>query len=445
MVISSVCLIGFLSLFMLGNGLTFLFAATLSLITLVPMIAGVLALDRVEPEPKSLLLTTFLWGAGVAIALSLIFEELGFVLLAPSFGGSEDFLLAVILAPIVEEIMKALVLFGLLFFRRREINGITDGIVYAAVSALGFAAAENIEYYIFAAGDGAGSMIALFVVRGVISPFCHPVFTSMTGVAIALSIGKRGPSSFLLPLGGLLAAIFLHALWNGSTLFGLGGLGLAFLVTVGVLIGLLVAIRKDRIKCVERIVVCLAQYQPTGLVTPGDLTMLSSLPLRKQARVWAKEMRGKPGMEAMRDYQQACTELSMLHDSAYLGLVSTLEFEKDRLDLLTVMEMTREGFLGPKHLAVEIAPPITQGFIQDPPPRQIEYVDPEPTYTPPLPPTWNTIPFPGSQADSQWGSPTPPPSQAFGVTPPEPESNPSGPSPILTVRAWSATADPPAP
>ena len=60
---------------------------------------------------------------------------------------------------------------------------------------IGFAFTENILYlagaYMGGTGDsagGLGSATGLFVVRGVFSPFAHPLFTSFTGIGV----GDRG-------------------------------------------------------------------------------------------------------------------------------------------------------------------------------------------------------------------------------------------------------------
>ena len=101
--------------------------------------------------------------------------------------GSGDVLGAVAVAPIVEEAVKGVFLVGLLVFRRREFDGIVDGIVYAGLVAAGFAFTENILYLGRAfAEDGpvgqAGGVFAVLVLRGVLSPFAHPLFTAMTGI-----------------------------------------------------------------------------------------------------------------------------------------------------------------------------------------------------------------------------------------------------------------------
>src|SRR5215470_14442309 len=51
-------------------------------------------------------------------------------------------------APLVEESLKGAVLFWLLWRRRQEFDGPTDGIMYAAMVGLGFAMMENVGYYI---------------------------------------------------------------------------------------------------------------------------------------------------------------------------------------------------------------------------------------------------------------------------------------------------------
>ena len=90
--------------------------------------------------------------------------------------------------------MKGLVLFGLLWRRRDEIDGPTDGVIYAAMVGLGFAMVENVGYYINAIVTPERGGIALlgytFVLRGVLSPLLHPIFTSMTGLGVAYAASR---------------------------------------------------------------------------------------------------------------------------------------------------------------------------------------------------------------------------------------------------------------
>ena len=104
----------------------------------VPMLTFLLVmwyLDRHDREPLWLFLLTFLWGACGAVSFALIGNEsligvLGFVAgpeRADTFG-------AMIVAPLVEEPMKALVLFAVMF--SRHFDNATDGFVYGAAAGL---------------------------------------------------------------------------------------------------------------------------------------------------------------------------------------------------------------------------------------------------------------------------------------------------------------------
>ena len=122
-----------------------------------------------------------MWGAGVAVLGALLLNTAGYELLTkPVFGERGELVTASVGAPLVEESLKGAVLFGFLWFRRHELDGLTDGIIYAGMVALGFAMMENIGYYMRAINQH--NLEAVFIMRGVISPFGHPLFTSMTGL-----------------------------------------------------------------------------------------------------------------------------------------------------------------------------------------------------------------------------------------------------------------------
>ncbi|MFD2351605.1 PrsW family glutamic-type intramembrane protease [Nonomuraea ferruginea] len=91
--------------------------------------------------------------------------------------------------------MKGLVLLGMLRFRRFELDGLTDGIIYASMVGLGFAMSENVSYYLAALNSEAGGvgLAVTVVLRGILSPFAHPLFTSMIGVAVAFAAQRHGP------------------------------------------------------------------------------------------------------------------------------------------------------------------------------------------------------------------------------------------------------------
>ncbi len=214
----------------------------------VPLVAALLLrLDRFEPEPTRLLVRTFLWGAGVAILVAGIINTT----VALTAG---DAVATVVSAPVVEEIAKAAALLLVIRIRPGFLHGVHDGMIYAAWVALGFATVENIGYYAEAfAEEGAGGLAALFVLRGIMTPFAHPVFTAMTGIALGYAISRPFGRlvKVLIVSAGLLAAIGLHALWNVSTLFGIEVTGALYLLVYLPLLGvalvlLIVSARRER-------------------------------------------------------------------------------------------------------------------------------------------------------------------------------------------------------
>ncbi|MFK7990156.1 MAG: PrsW family intramembrane metalloprotease [Sandaracinaceae bacterium] len=179
-------------------------------------------LDRYDPEPAYALIMSLLWGGVAACGISaLINSGVGLVL--------GDVVGTVISAPVVEEATKGVMVLGLLVFLRREFDGVVDGIIYATFCAIGFAAVENVIYYMRAGLDPAGGALAVtFFLRGVLAPWGHPLYTSMTGIGLGIARETHRPwLRFVAPVAGYSAAVLLHAIWNGSAVvlgaFGGGG------------------------------------------------------------------------------------------------------------------------------------------------------------------------------------------------------------------------------
>src|SRR5205085_1871197 len=215
-------LLGLLTLLLIGLGtglVPLLIGFVLATLPVPIYVSLALWIDRFEPEPPWMLATAFFWGALVAIFIACGMNTLGGIIVALVAGDQAgEFFATVVSAPFVEETSKALILFGLFWWKRDEFDGVIDGIVYAAMVGLGFAMTENIQYYGGAALKGgiAGSL-GTFILRGMMAPFSHPLFTSMTGIGLGLAsqTNKRG-IRLLAPLVGLFVAMSLHGLWNLS-------------------------------------------------------------------------------------------------------------------------------------------------------------------------------------------------------------------------------------
>lgn len=341
LVISSVlAVIVLVAMLLKGGPLGFGLSMLLAVAPLPLLLAAVLSLDRLEPEPRLHLSFAFAWGAGVAIVLGVVLTIAGQAMFARA-GYSTQTVNEVgtaYLAPVIEEALKGSALL-LLLIRRREIDGLTDGIVYGSMAGLGFAAVENVGYYLSAfTEDGVGGAVQLFVIRGLIDPLGHPVYTAMTGLGVAYALTRRSPARFVaIPLG-YFGAVLLHGLWNGAALLrSIGWLGAAYLVIMGALVGLVLVTVRERRQLMAKMGGYLPAYQATGHVTPPDITMLSTLSGRRAARKWAK---GVGLGRAMDDYQQAATELTMLHLRAERkGADQAFAAERDAL--LDIMAQAR--------------------------------------------------------------------------------------------------------
>ncbi len=323
----------------------FLIALPLALLPVPLLIALVLLLDRLEPEPRGNLALCFAWGAGIAALLATVINTAGLLFITqPELGTTNgQFVSATFGAPVVEETLKGSVLFWLLWRRRQEFDGPTDGIVYAAMAGLGFAMIENVGYYLDALVrpevGGARLLGYTFVFRGLLAPFAHPVFTAMTGIGVAYAATHRRRGWAV--VAGLLAAITLHGLWNGLTRYGLRGMAAAYLLVMSALIVLVVVVFADR----RRIVALIWRYLPghtaAGAVTEADLRMLSTLRGRREARLWARRTGGQPAARAMAGYQLAATELALVHQRAERGVIGPDRFDERCRSLLALMTSAR--------------------------------------------------------------------------------------------------------
>ncbi len=160
-------------------------------------------LDRLEPEPASARIHALLWGAVVATTVALAANSVaGFV------GG--PVLAAVVSAPFFEEIGKGLAI--VIALRRRQVDSVSDGLVYAGWAGLGFAVVENVGYLASTPNDAA--LVGVLVSRTVLTPFAHPLMTAWTGLAIGLTVRKGRP--LRTAWWGLAMAMLTHAVWNGA-------------------------------------------------------------------------------------------------------------------------------------------------------------------------------------------------------------------------------------
>jgi len=187
-------------------------------------------LDRYEKEPLLLLGGVFIWGAVIAAGSAFIINTtlgLGiFVITNSSF--ASDFATGSLVAPLVEETLKGLAVLAVFLVFRREFDSVLDGIIYAGVAALGFAATEN-TYYIYTYGfqeSGWSGLLSLSFIRVILVGWQHPFYTAFFGIGLATArLNRNWFVKIIAPLLGLSVGMFAHAFHNTMAVFLPGGWG----------------------------------------------------------------------------------------------------------------------------------------------------------------------------------------------------------------------------
>ena len=290
-----------------------LLVATIPLFIVVPTF---LWLDRYEAERTRYLVMAFLWGALVATIIAATINTGAIVVLKAAATGDDALATtAVFVAPFVEEGAKGAFALIAWWFIRDEFDGVVDGMVYAGITAAGFAFTENIQYLAQAWTDGGGqALTATFVGRGIMSPFAHPIFTVMTGIGVGVAATSR---SWLARIGapvlGYGIAVLAHGLWNLAAVSGAQGLGPVYLlVEVPIFcawVGLIVGARSREGRLIG---IFLRPYADAGWLSPAEVAMLSSMTRRRAARRWARANGGRSALRSMEAFQDTASELALL-------------------------------------------------------------------------------------------------------------------------------------
>jgi RsiW-degrading membrane proteinase PrsW (M82 family) len=282
-------------------------SSVIALVTAVFYLSIFLWLDRFDPEPPLTLGIAFAWGATVAVFFSGVINDLSGTALG-------DHLAGIVFAPIIEEAWKGIGVILVAIFFRKDFDSIVDGIVYAGVVALGFAAVENIDYYGRSLAEGGvGSLAGTFFVRGVMAPFSHVLFTCMTGIGCGITReAHRLDLKIAAPIIGYLGAMLLHGVWNALASLDGGTFYTAYLVfEMPLFIGLICLIaylvrREGRI-----LKETLAPEVERGLITPQQLEITISV-FRRTG--WVASAFGQaPLFNRRRQFLRAVAKLGLCH------------------------------------------------------------------------------------------------------------------------------------
>ncbi|MFM9449107.1 PrsW family intramembrane metalloprotease [Streptomyces acidiscabies] len=309
-------------------------------------------LDRVDPAPWRNTVFAFAWGACAATLIAIVANTFTTQWIANTTADPDgaDTLGATLIAPIVEESAKAAAVLLVFLFSRRQFTGLVDGVVIAGTAAAGFAFTENILYLGSAygtdriAGDNVSVTAATFFVRVIMSPFAHPLFTVFTGIGFglsALTVGARRVRRVLFPLTGLVLAMGMHSLWNGSAHFGPLGFfvvyGVFMVPVFGLLTWLVIWTRQRELRYLREE---LPPYVAAGWLSPAEPFALASMKARRVARDYATHYLGKPAAKTLAEYESTALALAQLRRRGRLGHAPT-DFVAREHHLLTALWTTR--------------------------------------------------------------------------------------------------------
>jgi RsiW-degrading membrane proteinase PrsW (M82 family) len=343
-------LLGLILLLLIGveTGPVALLIGMISATVPVPLyLVLVLWIDRYEAEPAWMLATAFFWGALVAVFFAFLINTVSGVAVAlatHSMSAGHTFG-AVISAPIVEETAKAVILFIFFWWKKDEFDGVIDGIVYAAMAGLGFAMTENIQYYGKAVMQhGAAGLTFVLFLRGAMAPFSHPMFTSLTGIGLGLARQTRNTAvKWIAPPLGLMAAISMHSIWNGSgVIFGGGAFILTYILIMIpaffiILVVIILALRREG----QIVREYLTPDYRAGLLTEQEYRQLGSVTGRMGASFNALSRGGVGHWRAARQLNQTASELAFHRNRVARGISAADAREREEVYRLALEDLLR--------------------------------------------------------------------------------------------------------
>jgi len=207
---------------------------TVILVALVPSVLYILWIRNTEickREPLFLVFLVLFFGLTAAFGIAFVIENsLVYLLFENSSllnrflwgvnGPNPEiylFILAVIIAPVVEEFVKA----SGVFLVYRRLAELEDGMIYGAASGLGFAAAENVIYFGDALLAGFEVFLVTAILRTLTSTVLHASSTAISGYGIGKAklfrqIGRRSRW-----LQYVILAVVVHGLFNFFAILGM--------------------------------------------------------------------------------------------------------------------------------------------------------------------------------------------------------------------------------
>jgi len=162
---------------------------------------------------------------------------------------------------------------------------------------------------------GTAALTGTFLLRCLMSPFAHPLFTACTGLGVGIAVSTRKRwLRVAAPVVGYLWAVTMHGLWNSSTLYGPKGFFGVYVVLMLPAFVLLASLATWARSNERRMLInALNDAAARGLIPGDDIGWVVELRGRRESRRYARQYGGPAAERAMRDYQQAAIEIGYLH------------------------------------------------------------------------------------------------------------------------------------
>lgn len=177
-----------------------------ALLPIVIVVVLIYYLDKHDKEPRGLLFKHFILGAVVSIIITtIIYVAFDYVMPLPdNFSVLQQFIKAFIVVALTEEFSKYVIV-RYVGQPHKEFNEPYDGIAYAVMVSMGFAATENILYVL----DGG---MGTAVVRAFTAVPAHATF----GILMGFYMGKAkfAKNRIALNLKGLALAVLFHGAYD---------------------------------------------------------------------------------------------------------------------------------------------------------------------------------------------------------------------------------------
>jgi RsiW-degrading membrane proteinase PrsW (M82 family) len=358
-----------------------IFSIVLLALYVVPVAIAIWVLDIFEREPISLVVAAFLWGGVVATGLAVTVNTSLIQVLAklagPDFAQTWG---AAVVAPPVEETFKYLGVVMIFLVARTEIEDLFDGFVYGAIVGLGFAAVENVQYFIQAVAsaggaDQVGPVIGMFFLRVILGgAYMHVLWTGLTGLGFAYYLTQHDQPKQkrqLVAAGLFLAGVAAHFIWNSplltELLTGFGGMfvfglikGLPFLIFL-ILLALFAQRREQRwFRGLT------AADVGSDILTEQDIADLGGLRSRWSARRRVAARKGPQGGKLAGQIQREQIALAMIRSRSTSDDDPNVVAQRERLRALrsqldALPDITQPALM-PTAQAAVMPPPAMAGW-----------------------------------------------------------------------------------